>query len=366
MYQLFNFPPNRLRGTYLHPEWYNIEKGLDLILKTVHQYYSSHTFSVKSNHPLIKILYHFGSMDHLSIDQIYYEVGVRQANLSMALNMTSSIWEGDLFNGNFYGPGIKEVYIVTNESFNYDNFYKNWWKEASVSVLSHPLTNLMLDLPNGLNHTNETGIAVLNIDMVKLIIQYRAFREQERKYKEDNDAAQRTAMMFINMFVLPNMLASHMDNVLINRIRKLVFNEPIIEKKNNHPFYIKDWSKEVTAFQESIVVTLMDRNYNFSEMMISIPLIGKDNVLDFAPLPKTYRSRQVNWALMLARLDLLETLIRLNKLSNGNNNQTELNTIARMIQRYKTDNVLNTVLPNYIRSDIKPRLDILEREAKGY
>lgn len=366
MYTLFNFPPARARGTYLPPEWNNISRGLEQILNTTRDYYSGHTFSVKAQHPLMKILNHYGSMDHLSIHQIYGEVTSTWMDLSMALKMTSSIYEGQVFNGQFFGPGVKEVYLTYSESFDYRLFYSNWYKESSVVTLSHPFTNLMLPIANGLNPTSETGIAVIGIDMVKLILQYRAFREQERKDEIEKESTQRTAMMFIHMYVLPNMLASQLDNSLLNRFNCLMLDEPINDIRNPHPFYIKDWSKEVTKYQEDLVIKVSERNYNLSEIMLSIPLVDKRNALWFGYLPSMYRSRQVNWALTLARLTLLETLLWANHLSNGNDNQSELNEVARQIRRYRSDGTLRGSLPRTLRSEVEDRLDRCYRLANGY
>lgn len=359
MYQLFDFQPGRARGTVLHPQWHNVKRGLVRVLDTVKTYYKTHTMSVTSSHFLTKILFYYGVDPDLDLRRYYVDKLSSALELGMTLKMTSSIYEGKSWSGVFYGPGIQEVLIASNESFDYDQVYKRWTEAAPVTVLSHPISNLALDLPDGLNRTPVKGYAVININIPMLMVMYRGFKDYQQLRFETADEARRTAMQFIHMYVLPNMLDSHLDGVLINRLHNRLFTETNYDQKPNHPFYIEDWTKRVDDFQDTVLDAIIGRAYNSQETLLAIPLVQYPNAFEYAPLPEVYRSRQITWAYTLARLTLLETMVKATRASGGVGVGMEYNYLNRMLLRYRQDRVWQSTMPQDLRNQIAFRIDRL-------
>lgn len=351
--------PSRARGTLLHPQWYNVKRGLATILNTVKTFYKTHTMSVTSSHFLTKLLFHYGVEPELDLRRYYVDKLNTSLELSMALKMTSNLYSGKAWPGVFYGPGVTEVLVASNESFDYHEVFNHWNRVAAVTVLSHPITNLCLDLPNGLNPTPETGFAVIHINIPKLLVQYRGFQHYQAGRAQDHGEVRRTAMQFIHMYVLPNMLDSHLDAVLVNRIQRKLFNESVYDLRPNHSFYIEDWSRKVTDFQDTVLDVLRKKPYNAQETLLAIPLMEHENAFDYAPLPDVYRTRQLSWAYTLARLTLLEVMVKATKLSGGVGVGMEYNHLSRLLLRYRQDRVWQSVMPSQLRDHTAYRIERL-------
>lgn len=358
MYKIFELPSQRARGTIRHPQWVNYQRGLTLASQTVVDFYSTHNMAVRSDHLLYRLLAAFDVQGVGDLPLLYAEVVGAGLNRAMALKMTSSIYSGDSHKGWFYGPGVDEVYIAHEARFDYRNAYENWERAVAVESLTHPFTDLALDLPNGLNRSNEKGLAVIAINVPMLLIQYRGFLdEQDRRAKENDNYARLTPYQFIHRYVLPGMVHSHLDAALINRYNALLYDEPINDRRPNHSFFITDWGKRVGEYQRDVIELISTRTLNISEILHSLPLATAYSGFEYAPLPQMLGTRQVNWALMLARLPLMELVLKSTRLAPGNANQREFNQLARTIERYRRDGVLKGVLPSALHNHVLWRID---------
>jgi len=357
MYRLFKVPEVVAQSTLSNPNWNYVRQGLRSNLQTIHRFYRNNATSVKSDHFLMKLLNHFGSAREQSLSSFYVQVQSAALDLAMALKMTSANYTGTSFPGYFYGPGVQEILIAYNDSFNYDQAYANWEDVEAVTVLAHPCSDLSLPILDGVNRADVAGYAVIAINIPLLLVQYRAFRDREWRLKGQTD--QRSSMQFIRMHVLPNMLASHLDYALFKRIYRTHFTEPQTKFVQAHPFYLTDYTARVDAMQQEQLMWLLTRNYKFAEILKTIPMVVAPTALEMAGLPVMPATRQVNWALSLSRLDVLELLFSVSEQSPGNQNQMEINTVKRFIQMYRTDQALSQGLPGSIATTIQSRYDRL-------
>lgn len=351
MYTLFQLDSAIQAGTQRHASWMTIHRGLVHALRTVTDFYPKHSGSVKTDHILSKIIAPFGAGETYTLRDFYLKAVDEALDVSRTLKMTSSLYEGHVHRGQFYGPGISEVLIATDTAFDYQDTYTNWEKAQAVRVLASPITNLGLDIPDGINRSGDTGFVVIEIHIPKLLIQYKAFRDAEEIRFRDYGLPERTTYQFIHRFVLPNMMGSHLDTVLVNRLHNVIFDEPMNDKRPNHSFHIPDWARDVEKFHYQLKDYLMDKSLNAGSIMKAIPLVSVDSGVEYAPLPRVARTRQVKWALVLARLNLLEIIVKVSVVGHGNMNRRELNAIKRELEFYRNDRTFTQVMPRALQNE---------------
>jgi hypothetical protein len=366
MYSLFNPASNISQGTLKPASWIYVNNGLKHNLADVIKFYRKNPMAVKSSHFLVKLLQSITIPQSQNLERYYSNVDAISLKLSMTFGMTSSIYRGHSFNGIFYGPGNIEFLIATDESFDLFEENNNWENIQAVKVLRHPRSDLGLNILDGSDISYEKGIAVISINIPLLAVQYRAFRLAEIAATTDDDGeqveSQRTIMQFIHMYVLPNMLFSHLDYAIFNRIFNLELNRPLGEIPKNHSFYLPDYSSKMTKVHNEILDYIRNTNSSFYGMLQTIPVVVKKNVEEVMMLPDIAITRQVLWVLVIARLPELLFLCKLTKESTGNKNQSEINRIIRYFLNYKYDNIFRQMLTSDTLEDV---LDDIE-DIKSY
>jgi len=363
MHGLFNLLPGVGLPTMYAANWHYARDGLRHNLKKVVEFYHTHSMAVESDHFLIRLLQSITTPKATPLDRYYSIVDALSLNLGMALKMTSSISKGHVFPGVFYGPGTTEVLIADNADFDAVAATRNWEHVQAIKVLRHPRSDLGLNLPDGKKTGTDEGIAVIAINIPMLAVQYRAFRLTEDEYTARTGEPGRTIQQFVHMHVLPNMLYSHLDYVIFNRIYNLATGRPMGESTKNHPFYITDFANKLNAVQLTILENLKAVGQDFTGVLRSIPAVTKDTLDDVMSVPEMAPTRQVVWALALARFPAIDLMVDL--VEGGNQggaqtrNQMQLNTLMQAIRQYRTGAYFSSVLSGDVLYDVESEIDDL-------
>lgn len=344
MHSFFNLKNNTQSGVLSFPDWHYVRDGLKRNLSAVLRYYRTNPMAVDSSHFLVRLLQSITVPKVLPLQRYYDNVDDRALDIAMALKMTSSIYRGQLFKGVFYGPDNDEILIAHNAPFDVGHAHKQWKNLCPVTVLRHPRSDLGLQLPDGSDTGIESGLAVIAINVSMLAIQYRAFRLNEMAIAEEG-GVERTVMQFIHMHVLPNMLLSHLDYALFNRLDNLRKGAPLGVSKKQHAFYTTDYTPKVDKVYTAVLQDLADQSQDFSGILRSIPAAVSLNMDDALKLPDLPPTLQLSWALTLSRLPALLFMFKVARLGAGTRNQSEVNRILRDALGYKSNNVFRTMLP---------------------
>lgn len=344
--------------------WNYVKTGLTHNLGRVVQFYRRNPMAVQSDHFLVRILQAITIPVSMPLERYFSIIDASSLDLSMSLKMTSSIYKGTIFPGVFYGPNSSEVLVAHDEYFDYVEANKNWQNLCPVKVLSHPYTDLSLNIPNGYRNDNERGVAVIAIDITLLAIQYRAWRRNEFEIAGGLGESPRSIMQFIHMYVLPNMLFSHLDYTLLNRMYNLVAGTPNAPSKSRHSFYITDFSDKLNDVQETLIEGLAASKRNMMGILRNIPAVTKPTMEEVLDFPKMLYTRQVSWALIISRLTALRLLIDVSDEEFITKNQNETNYLLREMIRYRSDGTLRDMLPMNLYYDTQYDLDYIAEKLR--
>lgn len=351
MYSIFNEEERLHLPRILFPAFDYIRRTYINEILNIVDYYNNRVYAVKSNHFLSNLLYHLNIPMQYNIDRYTDVAYARGPYLAKTFNMTSDINYGQVFKGVFYGPSCDELILYDEEYFNPFYAEKEWMRINAVKVLLHPKSDLALLLPNGRDSSTGGGLAVISVNVPLLAIQYRGFlKSQMLKIKAEDDA-KLGIQHFIHMFVLPNMLYNQIDITIMNRLMNLFYNAPMSEPLFRHPFKVTDYTHRVDHVLMDVLKVLQNKSERFDGAINQIPTIIAKNMQDALQMPDITPTRQVMWALLLARLDIMKFLIDVSNPSSLRINTMELNQLKRLINHMRIDAIFTNVLPKDLAFD---------------
>jgi len=152
-------------------------------------------------------------------------------------------------------------------------------------------------------------------------------------------------MQFVYQYPLANALASHLDVAIQNRLSAHFFGESIVEVKNPWPFRLTPVERDVDEYLFDRLRYLNRRTATYTDMLASVPLAIHRDLRDLAQLPDTVATRQITWALDLARAPLLRFLVRLDYDAGGQRNTHTMRYLKRSLRAMAYDRDMMVALP---------------------
>ncbi len=360
MQRLFNMERTSNPGTQSVAGWLYVKHALQSNLERVLTYYQLHPTSVNASHILNKIILtlEYGSHYDATIYESILDKSVTQ--YSSALGLTSSVSKGLLHSGEFYGEGSREIIIAHNQK-NYDleHICSDWQNICAVTVLHHPYTDLCIDIPSPRMRNIESGLAVIAINFNLLGLQYKMFKLNEDRLYKQTGKARRTLQQFINSYVIPGMLYSHLDYCVFNRLYNTFLEKPVNNKKSSHPFGLIDVNLKLEEVQKLQLKTISNSSYRFADILNTIGAVGDKSMLDVSRLPEMALTRQVLWGLVPSRLKMLSFLFRVSGEMGKALNIAEIERIKLILKELNTSRVMKSALPIDLYFDIQDELEAI-------
>lgn len=348
MYELFTEPRKNYSGLMSDFVLNNIDKRVVEDVSRVTEYYRSGTFYVPNTHLLCRLINTIGTPLSYDVDR-YYEVTLARSLFSAnSLKLTSSINYGQWHVGEFY-YNCPEIIIAYNGEGSPSELEKGWRDLQPVRVLEAPISNMNYLIPNGMNQSSERGLVVIGIDLVRLMVMYRCFMAiQSDRARKGLDGVL-TTKHFVAKYVLPNMLKSQTDFTMFNRLYNLEMGAPMGIPMRKQPFHISDYTAQLDKNLVLFSNRLRNTNRDYENYIEQLPSVFSDSPLR---MPDMADTRQVWWALFLARKRQIEFLLDLGGKNGMQKNGTEIASLKRQVKQFKSDRVFDKVLPTSMKMDM--------------
>lgn len=360
MHTLFNTPPSSQRGVAMVASYANLQRRLRSNVYTVINHCRESFYAVRSNHLLVTLLQTLGVPPTLPVFEYHDRVVTRAPEAAKALGIGSALWRTDtVANGHFYGRGTEEVLIAVEERFSLFNVESTWRDLVPVKVLRHERTSLSINQLDGRESDAEYGLAVIQIDVVKLAHQYRCWYQEQLRAEVD---FLQTPMQFVSQYPLPAMLMSHLDLAMFNRCYALSQGRPTEGFSSSWPFYLNDYSNQVDAYLRERLDTLKRSALDYSTLMSQLELVFAPTLREMVVLPRVAQTRQITWALALARLPVIKLLVWLDHHGGGNRNRNDNSTIRKGVREMHNDGDLRAALSGKTFKRIRDEIehDVME------
>jgi hypothetical protein len=363
--EIFRKIPEINTGVLKPPNWNFIKEGLKNNIETVENYYKTNIRPVRSNHFLVRLLQSITISKQLELDRFYNNVDSIALNHSMMLKMTSSIYKGNIFRGVFYGGTTPEILIATDEYFDIYETNNNWKNVSAVKPILHSKSDMNFQLPNGVEHSNESGLAVIVINIPMLAVQYRAFCIDEWTRNPDNP---RGTIHFVGAYVLPNMIKAQTELAIFNRIYNKINNiESNNDNRSKHPFPLLNYKGYLDNAIDDVVEYLNKSSKSFRTIFHTLPSVYNEDMYQSLIVPDILNTRQVDWALVLSRLKMIEFLIKVADKDLLNKNQSQMNQVLKALRTNDVFKVFKEILPLDVYFTVEEQVDtILNSMGKNH
>jgi hypothetical protein len=211
----------------------------------------------------------------------------------------------------------------------------------AVTVLDHPISDLGLLLPNGHNNSTASGISIIAINIPKLLYQYRCFMDHRAKLGEVESIL--CSNHFIHAYVIPNMLYTHTDICILNKLVNLHDGAPMSVALSKHSFPVVDYNHRVDNILRYVITLLSDSKTGYPTYLSNIPSIYKDNMLYSLQMPDIIKNKQVWWALLLSRLKAIKFLLDIGGMNGVSTNRSMVNQLQILLMRLRSESTMAMV-----------------------
>lgn len=350
MLNIFSKPTDANRGSIVISGLRVPREGIQNNIARIKEYYRENNFGTKSNHLLIRILQTLHvSLKH-DVNKYHDLVTDQSYTMGTHFNLVSPMFKGGVQErSSFYGNGVDEIIVSVNNLVDPVVAAKNWRELEPIRVLYHPFTDLCCYLPNNLPYTEETGVAIIALDIPLLALQYRQWRLDQMRFRPEH---QQSTRQFLYQYPLCNMLNSQIDIAFFNRVNSLLNDSLPGVVRRRHPLSLPDYTNKLDDCLVDLLAILIKKRTTYQNMAEMIPMLYKETFLDLLQFPDILINRQDHWAMLLAQLPYLSFLVEMGKLTKSDANRQEYNQIKRQLIRAKQDKLLEVGLPDKIAADI--------------
>ena len=273
-------------------------------------FYQTRVHSVKSNHLLCRLLITSSPEFDQDNERFAQYAQTKAPYLSKHFGMTSSIGSGKTKESIFYGDDIDEILLYTESYFDPFTILNDWKNIQAIKVINHPFSCLIPKLFNGKKKESGSGISVVGIDIALLLMQYRGWLIEQKQRQEETGSVLSEGH-FVSMYVLPQMLRTHTEIAIFNRLTNLNDGAPMTEMLIKNSFVVLDYHSKLDKALKDVLRFIKDKSALYSYSLKTIPCAFEENMQKALLLPDVAPTVQVWWALIIARASTLAAIMRI-------------------------------------------------------
>lgn len=242
MHTLFDIDETFTKRKYSSPLLERLLRQQQTSIELAIDYYRVFGKAVNGSHPIAKLIYSFTFPAEDNNEAIFAGASDNRYELASAVGITTSVNKKEPINSIFY-PECNEYLVADNRLSFRDVLYlkgDDWMDLSPIRVIYQPYRLLAHHYPVG--GTKGDNFAVLGIDIPMLAVMYTNWQRNNRLRPED---MREGVEHFVGRYVLPNMLYSQADTILLNIIGNLVNN-------NKQDLYKFRPAFHITTYEDSI------------------------------------------------------------------------------------------------------------------
>ena len=327
------------------PQLDYVKRGLQHDFHKLQAYYTSTNRRVANQHILARLLESLTVSLRRQPEHYADLVAEVAPGLYTGLGLISPTTRGTVHNiGTFYNRNVVEVLIAADEDFDPVRATEHWQHLEPVKVLRHPYNDVSMALPDGTYPAcNANPLAVIAINVPMLAIQYRAWRLSAGRVREDG--TEPPVHVFIHNYVLVNMVLSHVNIALQNRLIAQYRSEQVAPYFRAHPCAMIDFTERLDDALRLLVPRYRSTRMHNAEALRNMIAIDGPSMLEALKLPTIAPTRNVNWALLVSRLPVMQWLIEMGRANNTQMNVGDIGQFKLMLREMANSNGLGQGLP---------------------
>lgn len=333
MYKIFKRVDNPSTGIIRPPGFDMVSRVYREQISRIVDYYSISSKMLDNKHILIRMLNLATPDVRLPLEDYVRIVYSRASNIARHFRLTDEGSYGELHKDVFYRGN--NVLLHREDTLNVTKIISKWRTSIPVLVHKHPVSSLQFLLPDVYRYpTVEEGLSVVSIDISKMLIMYREYLRDQLRLPEGTRGG---ANQFVSRYVLPNMLYTHSNVCIYNRLSNLLYSRENVNREvSKHPMLVVDYSNKVDNTLSYLLKYMRNRGMYYTDIVKTIPTIYN---LDTLLMPDIGITRQSWWMLYLSRVDEINTIIDIGDERGIAMNGNLISSMKTDISRLLNDNV---------------------------
>lgn len=343
---------SRISSGGLYPAGFRyLKDGIRRELDKIVTYYRNNVTNVGGGHLIARLIMSMPLQVYQNYEEYVDLARDASRGVAKSIGFTTPLSPGKYTKGStFYNDSVDEIIITDNSEFDLVNAIADWRSLQPIKVLAHPYDDLSYGLCDGNYPVKKPGLAIITINIPMLMLQYRRWCEVEKGLGQGSE---RTLWQFVKMYPITNMVYSHTDICVLNRLSNNLMGLDPTPTRKHYPFPVLDYSQRLDAVLDQLKVVLNNRPYDFEGIVNTIPLINAENIRQATLLPDDVINHQNSWALYLARLPLIKFLLSVNESSGSFKNQFYMNEIKLALLNIRYNAVFNNRLPEVVKDEVE-------------
>lgn len=351
MFELFNSPIFRQSGYITATGWNQAKTMLNAEYLKIERYHRSNITFVQNNHFLLRLLE--TDIPSGDINKVAMDLSDSFDSRMSTLGIGSPFGRPDFsVNSWFYNKRTYEILLQDASLFNAEDVYENWQDARPITVLHHPFNDMSMAYPNGKHVSNaEPGYAVISINPAKLLIQFKGYIDHCVKEKKPIQSPN----IWLSQYPIFNMLSSHIDIALRNRLIATFNGDGLQGFRNIYPLGINNPTSYVDAALASVIKNIGTQPLKFDRVLELIPAFSAASQRSVTPFPFNAITHSTEWIHEVARAPLLDFLVRYSKRYPNFENNDYINDIKRSLVELEMDKSI----PNNAASSARKYIESL-------
>ena len=314
--------------------------------------------SVPADHWLVSVIFTLGQKLgydlERTVEDIYRRVDFLSNEIAMTFGFTTMSNTGRLHIGD---SGSTTIYLIGKSPMR-KGVTRNtpYIDMVPIRYISHDSTNVTIGSPAEAEDLVGLGIDVIELDLGLLMLQFTLWTKEQL---ESGETDLRSVLQFVAMHVLPKLKRSQYAIAMMNRITAIAEGMPVSDTFYRLSKSFPDRTRDCQAILSALSEIYLDRDLTFEYLIGSLPVPMMGTLGIASSCPDYLPTRQVTWALVLARYNLVRYLFALGRVDPTRAKRYPVNDIRRIINRLMNDGGLRQVIGISQRKDIEARLEDL-------
>lgn len=317
-------------------------------ISRVKYYFRESTKYLKSKHILTNMLETLNVDTSLDLDRYIELVEANTPRLYRLYRVGTSYNKPHPYTNMFYGRNSAEYMLGISDSGEAILDITNWRNFVPVRVLLHPNTDLNLEVTEPNYSYKDTELVVVEINLPLLAIQYKMWVQEQNEADTSTYEAR-----FVKSYVLPNMLDSHVDLTLLNRLIQIHQDGEVREtyKAPKLPIAIIDYGSKLDKILKKLDNDIRLTKTRYQDLLEIIPGISTTYIWDSLRMPDIFPTAQIRAVLLIARLRYILFFIDLLGAPGERRNKHLINDLKYYVEKAENDSLFND-LPSDVAIEV--------------
>jgi len=322
-------------------------------LVKIKEYYRNKDNAVNNTNLLSRLVYNISPNIELDIIDYYKIVDANAIYTARQFGLVSNISNGKVLENNLYSDNSYEIFNYVSKDIDIIHMVNNWIEYKPVNVTYTENTNIDYRLLNGRLPLDKISLTVIEVDLIMMSLMYKFWAKDRIR----NDKSTNTNV-FIATIIVPNILDSMLDITIFNRFIDIYRYGSSSTFDIKHPFTILDYTKGIDKVLTKVVKDVDNRNYYIEQLLLSIPTIVSNNMLDALYIDNPIYTRQSEWSILAARIDYIVFILEILGVNGIKKNKDDIYKLRIIIKNLENGSTnLFSKLPDSILPYVKYNID---------